>query len=427
MRVGRVVLINDDAVNSGGAAAVALQSAVVLRGLGVRVSFLSGEADCDPELKKLGVDWVPLGGRHIMQGPRGAAALRGLFNANTRTALAEWIAANDTPATVYHLHNWHKALSPSIFLALRPVAQRLFMTAHDYFLACPNGGYMHYPHNEPCGLSPMGAGCLLSACDRRHYVHKLWRVARHAMRERFFDLGETRATVIAVHEAMRPYLLRGGIAESAIRVLRNPATPWRTTRVAAERNREVFFVGRLELDKGVDLLAQAAKRAGVPLSIVGHGPLKAALTRDHPEARLLGWRPREEVAELISRARFLVLPTRWPETFGLVALEALMSGVPVVISQLDLIAPEIVAQGFAQACDPYDAAGLAGVIGELARDDAAIANMSRRAFAEARSLAPTPEMWRDDLLALYEEAVSGPKTPVTPDSVPAAFARMPTP
>lgn len=405
-RVERVVVINDDAGSTGGAAAVALESARLLRGRGVPVTLLAGEAESAPKIGDPGVDPVSLGGVHIMRGMRAAAALRGLFDPRTRAALAGWIASHDTPRTVYHLHNWHKVLSPSVFAALRPVADRLFMTAHDYFLACPNGGYMHYPRSLPCGLAPMGARCLLTACDRRHYGHKLWRAARQGVRRHLFDLGETHAKVLAVHEGMLPYLTRGGIAEAAIRVLRNPAMPWRRARVPAEENEEIFFVGRLELDKGVDLLAKAARRGRVPLSVVGDGPLRQALARDHPEARLYGWQPREALAELIGKARMLVLPSRWPETFGLVALEALMSGVPVVISTLDLIAGEIVRGGLGWSCDPHDDAALAGAIERLAQDDAAVAAASRRAFAVSRRLAPTPEEWCGKLLGLYEEALA---------------------
>ena len=104
------------------------------------VTVLSGDGG-SAALAQLGAETVALGGQHIMSGNRAAAALRGLYDASTGTALADWIAAHDTPGTVYHLHNWHKVLSPSVFRALRMVASRLLISAHYYFLVCPNGGY----------------------------------------------------------------------------------------------------------------------------------------------------------------------------------------------------------------------------------------------------------------------------------------------
>ena len=183
--------------------------------------------------------------------------MRGLYDSNTRRSIEQWIDANDSANTIYHLHNWHKVLSPSAFAALRPVQDRLFMSTHDYFLVCPNGGQFNYPRHRGCELRPMSSACVLTQCDRRNYMHKLWRVARTAMRDALFDLADLEATVLAVHEGMIPYLVRGGIPRQRIKVLRNPVSPWCTDRIVAERNKQILFVGRLERDKGIDLLAGA--------------------------------------------------------------------------------------------------------------------------------------------------------------------------
>lgn len=215
-----VVIINDDCVASGGAAGIALMSARVMQARGARVSYLAG--DVQGGARSVPGDLFSLTGQHIMDGARGAAALRGLYDHNTRRSIEQWIQANDSANTIYHLHNWHKVLSPSAFAALRPVRDRLFISTHDYFLVCPNGGQFNYPRHRGCELRPMSSACVLTQCDRRHYMHKLWRVARTAMRGVLFDLAELEATVLAVHEGMIPYLVRGGIPRHLIRVLRNP-------------------------------------------------------------------------------------------------------------------------------------------------------------------------------------------------------------
>lgn len=404
--IDRVVIVSDDAVESGGAAAIALASARLLRARGIPVTILNGSSDADDIGRKLDVEIVSLGSSQLLDGNLAASAVRGLFNVAALRFAREWIAANDTPRTVYHVHNWHKVLTPSIFSALNGVASRLFLSAHDYFLVCPNGGQFRYPEEVVCELKPMSAACIRNNCDRRHYAHKLWRVARQAVRERVMDLGRTQATVLAVHEGMVGYLTRGGVAASSIKVLRNPVVPWRDARVTAERNRDVFFVGRLEKDKGVDMVAAAARKAGATLRIIGDGPLREKLKQDHGEAELLGWRSRAEIAELIGSARLLVVPTRWRETFGLVTLEALMSGVPVLVSRLALICDELVRLGCAQSCDPYDEATLASAIATLGEDDDRIREMSEAGFDRTRNLAPTPDAWCDALVRLYEEKLA---------------------
>lgn len=398
-----VVVINDDATGHGGASAIAVAMARLVRARGIKVTVLAGDGAPAPELASERIDTVVLGGRHILEGSRGAAALRGLYDRATRDALERWLAAHDDPGTVYHLHNWHKVLSPAVFAPLRRVAARLVMSAHDYFLACPNGGYFVYPRRLECELQPGSAHCLVTNCDRRHYGHKLWRVARHRLRQRLLDLGRSESLVLAVHETLAAHLARGGIAPKNIRVLRNPVLPWRAARVTAERNRDVFFVGRVEEDKGVHLLARAARRAGIPLRVIGDGPLRDHIARDYPEAELLGWQTPERVAELIGTARMLVVPTAWRETFGLAPLEALMSGIPVVLSRFALIADEVVRHRFGLACDPYDERALALQIRSLADDDEQVRDISERAFVGARALAPTPAEWCDRLLTFYEE------------------------
>jgi glycosyltransferase involved in cell wall biosynthesis len=405
--VERVVVVSDDSAASGGAALMMRASIRLLRGRGVPVTLITGDAGDDPELQALGVTVVPLVSQNINEGWRPAAAVRGIYDGRNKEILARWIDRHDTPGTAYHLHNWHKVLSPAVFAPLRRVASRLFMTAHDYFLVCPNGGFLHYPKKLACERTPMSAGCISAQCDKRHYAHKLWRVARGATLRRIFDFSDTEATVIAVHDGMVPYLVRGGIARQAITVLRNPVMPWTDVRVRSERNHELFFVGRLEEDKGVRLLAEAAKRAGVALRVVGDGPLRPTLERQYPDVLFAGKKSRSELQELVTQARMLAVPTRWRETFGLVALEAAMSGIPIIVSTLALISREIVQSGSGIACDPHDQAALAKAIRDLAGNDLKVRTMSEAAFTETRKLAPTTHAWCDDLLALYEAKLAG--------------------
>lgn len=401
-RLQRIVVISDDSVASGGAAGIVLAS---LRQLGRRklsVTLLTGDQGTNPDLARWGIDVVRLGGHHLMDGHRALSAVRGLYDAGVCQSLSRWIRLNDSPGTVYHLHNWHKLLSPSAFAALRPVADRLMISTHDYFLVCPNGGYFHYPSQSLCQFAPMSAACLAANCDKRHYGHKLWRVARHATRQALFRLRGTPATLLAVHEGMLPYLERGGIDRNAIQVLRNPVTPWSSSRVAVERNKAVLFVGRLETDKGADTLARAARDIRAPLKIIGDGPLGSAIQRIYPQAEMLGRLPSDRIIELAGSARMVVVPTRIPETFGLVALEAAMSGIPVISSSSALITEELVSIGCGLACRADDDAGLARQIGRLLEDDACVASMSSRGFGAARQLAPTEDEWASALLRLYE-------------------------
>jgi glycosyltransferase involved in cell wall biosynthesis len=402
----QVVVINDDCVESGGAAAIALESVHQLVSSGIKVTLLTGDSSTNPELEALDVNVVRLGGRHLIDGHRLFAAGRGLYDHTTRSRLEQWIASNDTSDTVYHLHNWHKFLSPSVFIPLSTVGHRLVLSAHDYFLVCPNGGFFNYPAQQQCDLKPASVACVLTSCDKRHYIHKIWRTARHAVRSVAFSFRSAGATVLALHEGMVPLLTRGGLPADCIRVLRNPVTPWRQKRVVAERNRDVFFVGRLERDKGPQILAQAAQDVDCRVRIIGDGPLRGILSSEHPDLEFLGRRSKAEISDLVRTARCVVVPTPWRETFGLVTMEALTSGIPVIVSEKAFLSEEILEGGFGLTWPTDDVSKLSSQLHRIMQDDDSVASMSQMAFRGARSLANTPESWGHALMQIYQEKIA---------------------
>lgn len=108
-----------------------------------------------------------------------------------------------------------------------------------------------------------------------------------------------------------------------------------------DRKRDLIFVGRLVSDKGVDLLIRALaelRRHGLEpgLSVVGSGPEEAALRalacQEGVEGQVTfeGVRYGEELARMLNAHRILVVPSRWAEPFGLVALEGIACGCVVV-------------------------------------------------------------------------------------------------
>lgn len=90
----------------------------------------------------------------------------------------------------------------------------------------------------------------------------------------------------------------------------------------------VLFAGRLVEAKGVRDAIEAWKRSGVelPLVLAGSGTLRDSIEG----CELLGWVPHERMSALYRRAVALIMPSRWQEPFGIVGLEAMSMGVPVV-------------------------------------------------------------------------------------------------
>jgi glycosyltransferase involved in cell wall biosynthesis len=121
------------------------------------------------------------------------------------------------------------------------------------------------------------------------------------------------------------------------------------------------FVGRLTAEKGLDpLLAQWP--ADRDLVVIGDGDDRDRLARIHGSGRVrfTGRLERSEVVEVLRSSRALVFSSLWWETFGLVAMEALAAGTPVVSVGEHAVADLVLRHGVGHAVG--DASGLPGAL-----------------------------------------------------------------
>ncbi len=404
----RVVIINDEAVASGGAAALALLSARLLHEASIQITYLTGDNGAGFPLQDDNVEVAGLGSQPLLKLPVYKRIVNGAYNKAAHEAIKHYIEHKDTPGTVYHVHAWAQILSPSIFSALKPVHSRLVISAHDFTLVCPNGSYANFNTNSVCSLTPLSAQCLGSNCDKRRYADKLWRFSRSWLRTRLLDMSKSQCTIASIHPMMNAWLERGGIPIERIRTVLNPVKPFAHRRIAAENNSDIFFIGRLEFEKGADIAAEAARIVGRRLRIVGDGAFRQELLQRYPEVIWEGWKTHEEINELLQGARFVVMPSRLPEPFGLVAHESLQSGLPVIAFKSAFIANEAQDLGCGIVAEASDAESLAAAFAEMDSDDR-VKSMSIAAFALSPGLANTPQSWRDELIELYNECLISEK------------------
>lgn len=206
----------------------------------------------------------------------------------------------------------------------------------------------------------------------------------------YVDLKYYRAidVLVPTTASQADYLREHGIAEARVRQIPNftrlhalPRTP--RPREAALR---VLALGRLVEKKGFDVLLDALALLdgrNLALTLAGDGPLRATLAARaaHLPANVsvtfTGWR--DEVATLFAASDLFVLPSR-DEPFGIVVLEAMAAGVPIVATRTR--GPlEILTSDTSVLTPIGDAQALAAAIAAVCDDPAAAAARATRAAA----------------------------------------------
>jgi glycosyltransferase involved in cell wall biosynthesis len=169
----------------------------------------------------------------------------------------------------------------------------------------------------------------------------------------------------------------------------------------------VAFVGRISPEKRVDRAIEIARRAGIPLLIAAKvdqvdreyfaetiEPLLAG-----PGVTYLGEINEREKATLLGGARALLFPIDWPEPFGMVVIEALSCGTPVIAWREGSV-PELLEHGVnGWIVDSIDEA-----VNGLRR----IARIDRRACRRAFERRFTAERMARDYVAIYDTLVRNP-------------------
>lgn len=165
--------------------------------------------------------------------------------------------------------------------------------------------------------------------------------------------------IIAISTHERDAARRVGIPTSKIDVVHNGLSdveqvdpqPWDDDRL------KILFVGRLDRQKGFDVLMDAmaplANRASVRVAgeaVAGDQPFQ--LQNSAANVEMLGWLSELDIRGHLAAADVLVVPSRW-EGFGLVALEAMRAGRMVVASDVGGL-PEVVADGVTGWLVPAD-------------------------------------------------------------------------
>ena len=403
-----IIILNDFGYVNGGAGQIALETAMSLARSGIHTHLFVGMGPIAKELiSQKNLQVTCLDQYDILSDPNRVRAIyQGWWNLKAARCLSHILGGYNKNSTIIHVHTCQKVLSSSCIHAAKKLGFKVIYHLHDYGIICPNSGLYNYQSREICVRQAMGLQCILSNCDSRHYVHKLWRCVRQFIQNNISKMLKHMDGYIAVSEfsyhIMKPYLS----PFAKVKVISNPCPMNVSKRVLAEKNTVFIFIGRLSPEKNPVLLAKCARNIGAPVMFIGDGIEKEEIKKENPDAVLCGWIPREELYTEIHKARCLVFPSVWYETQGLVVQEMSAYGIPAIVSDVSAASEYIIDRynGFIFKSNSEESLTMCMT---KMLDDALVEKMGKNTFVTFHSKENTEKKYIQKLLEFYKEVLKG--------------------
>jgi glycosyltransferase involved in cell wall biosynthesis len=272
----------------------------------------------------------------------------------------------------------HKVEQPD---QVRRLAERLptVRMIHDHDLVCMRR-HKYFPISTRVCDRPAGTDCYLHLC----FVQRSGAGGMFPIR--LAGVGERRQAIRA-HAAVRRFLVGSewmrrelvinAIPEEKIEIIPPIPAALAEIRCAPPSDApEILFVGQLIRGKGVDLLLRALAEVPPPwhATVVGTGnhlETCKRLARDlkvEERVHFAGWVPHGELTRFYTDAELTVVPSRWPEPFGMVGIEAMARGRPVVGFAVGGIPDWLEDEVTGLLVPEADTAAMAAAIGRLLGD-----------------------------------------------------------
>ena len=239
---------------------------------------------------------------------------------------------DDFKPDVVHMNNINFQLTPSVIYAVKKRNIPLVQTVHDYQMICPNHLLYSFGEVKPCERCVKGSklNCFKHSCVHGSRVKSLigaieaklyWtlktykKVDLYVCPSRFLENKLLSASDIY---SGKTFAIHNFIEKKPLPEKQEQGKPY------------VAFASRLSKEKGVTLLADAAKLLpDISFIVAGSGPDDEAL-KNIPNVTMKGFLTGDELTSLIANAKVMILPSVWYENCPLNILETHSFGVPVI-------------------------------------------------------------------------------------------------
>ena len=219
----------------------------------------------------------------------------------------------------------------------KPTAQMV----HDHDIVCPRS-HKYFPISNKVCTKPAGVSCYQHLCciqrNRNGSILPIIIKGTGGVKKQI-KAGEGLRRYLANSQFMKDELIMNGIEAKRINVVHPvPSALSSPDFHPMGHDREILYVGQVIRGKGVDLLLKSLAhiKGNWHANIVGDGnhmtECKQLASRLGIESKVSfkGRVPHEQLDDFYKAARVVVVPSRWPEPFGMVGIEAMARGRPVV-------------------------------------------------------------------------------------------------
>lgn len=236
---------------------------------------------------------------------------------------------------IIHIHNFHFSLGPFIIRFFKYLGIPVILTLHNYRLLCPSGTLFNKNRLFLRSINQVFPySAILNKVYRNSFFETLWT----AIIFWFHNLIGTwnlvdKFVVLTNHQKDMFINSKLNIIHSKFFVKPNFITS--IGELSNCRDDYFLYVGRLSSEKGIQLLLEAFKNNNLKLVIIGDGPLKNEVTEacnSNNNISYLGHLNRNVILDYLSKCSALIFPSIWFEPFGLVLIEALSQGCPIIAS-----------------------------------------------------------------------------------------------
>ena len=231
-----------------------------------------------------------------------------------------------------HIHNFYPLLTPSAFKAAHDGGAKVVHTLHNYRLWCISGIFYRdeYGICELCTKSKFSLQGIFNKCFRKSMIQSTLAQLSFWF-YRFTKVFDNIDCFFVLTNFQKEKVKSLGIDEERIRLKPNSLD---MNFDIQKDKRDYIYVGRLEESKGIYELLKVWDTLddNYILTIIGGGDIEEELRAKYTKKNVMfkGKCSREETLQSISKAKYLLQPSIWYETFGLTIIEAMSFGVPVI-------------------------------------------------------------------------------------------------